>query len=69
MPSLLDGVARGETVVITGNGKLIARRVPEAEVRRTSVERAFAEFREFRKSMPKIPLDEFLSARHEGHRF
>ena len=34
LPSLLDAVERGETVIITRHGKPIARIVPEADRRR-----------------------------------
>jgi hypothetical protein len=30
------------------------------------LDRVFAEIEEFRKTMPHIPLEELLSARHEG---
>jgi len=69
LPSLLDDVERGETLIITRHGKPIARITPEADVRRAEVERALAEIEKFRKTMPRIPLEEILSARHEGHRY
>ena len=28
-----------------------------------------AEIAEFRETMPRIPLEEILSARHEGHKY
>jgi prevent-host-death family protein len=63
---LLDAVERGETVIITRDGKPIARLVPAADRRQAEVERVLAEIEEFRKTMPSIPLEEILSARHEG---
>lgn len=69
LPSLLDEVERGETIVITRHGKPIARIVPEADRRRARIERALAGIEEFRKTMPDLSLDEILSARHEGHRY
>lgn len=68
-PSLLDAVERGETVVITRDGKPIARIIPEMDRRQAQVERVFAEMEEFRKTMPRLSLEEILSARHEGHRY
>ncbi len=69
LPSLLDEVERGETVVITRHGKPIARIVPEPDDRRERVNRVMAEIDEFRKTMPRIPLEEILSSRHEGHKY
>ena len=69
LPSLLDDVERGETLIITRHGKPIARIVPETEVRQAEVDRALAEIEKFRKTMPLIPLEEILSGRHEGHKY
>ncbi len=66
---LLDEVERGEGIVITRNGKPIARLVPEAERRREQWAMAKAETEELRKTMPRLSLDEILSARHEGHKY
>jgi prevent-host-death family protein len=69
LPSLLDEVERGETLVITRHGKPIARIVPEPDGRKEKIDRVLAEIEEFRKTMPRIPLEEILSARHEGHKY
>jgi prevent-host-death family protein len=69
LPSLLDAVERGETIVITRHGKPIARIVPEADRRRVELDRVMAEIEEFRQTMPRIPLEELLAARHEGHKY
>jgi len=69
LPSLLDAVERGETIVITRHGKPIARIIPEVDRRRAELDRVIAEIEEFRKTMPSIPLEEILSARHEGHKY
>jgi prevent-host-death family protein len=69
LPSLLDEVERGETIVITRHGKPIARIIPEADRRQAEIDRVIAEIEEFRKTMPRIPLEEILSARHEGHKY
>ncbi len=66
---LLDYVERGETVVITRHGKPIAEmRSSEAadlERRRKAIE----DIKAFRARMPKVPLQELLDARHEGHKY
>jgi prevent-host-death family protein len=69
LPSLLDAVERGETIIITRHGKPIARIVPEADRRQAEIDRVAAEIEEFRKTMPRIPLEEILSERHEGHKY
>ncbi len=63
LPSLLDEVERGETVVITRHGEPIARIVPEPDDRQETINRVMAEIEEFRKTMPRIPLEEILSSR------
>jgi len=68
LPSLLDAVERGETIIITRHGKPIARIVPEADRRQAELDRVMAEIEEFRQTMPRIPLEELLAARHEGHK-
>jgi prevent-host-death family protein len=66
---LLDSVASGETVVITRHGKPVAeiRSTEEAlmERRRKAVEEIMA----FRARMPKVSIEEILSARDEGRRY
>jgi prevent-host-death family protein len=69
LPSLLDAVERGETIIITRHGKPIARIVPEADRRQAEFDRVIAEIEEFRQTMPRISLEELLSARHEGHKY
>lgn len=69
LATLLDEVERGETVVITRHGKPIARIVPEADRRKAKLERALAEIEEFRKTMPRLSLEDLLSERHEGHKY
>lgn len=63
LPSLLDDVERGEAVVITRYGKPIARIVPEPDDRQERIGRVMAEIDEFRKTTPRIPLEEILSSR------
>ena len=54
LPSLLDAVERGETIVITRHGKPIARIVPEADHRRAELDRVFAEIEELRKKLGRL---------------
>ena len=67
LSELLDEVARGETILITRHGKAIARIIPEGDSRRRATDEALAELDAFRRTMPKMTLEEILAARHEGH--
>ena len=73
--ALLDAVERGETVVITRHGRPIARLAPERGEKNRAEEiaraqKAVAELRAFRKTLPKgLTLDELLSWRHAGHKY
>ncbi len=69
LPSLLDEVERGETLIITRHGKPIARIVPETDRRREEVDKAIEGIKALRKRTGKITFDEILSARHEGHKY
>jgi prevent-host-death family protein len=67
--SLLDDVERGETIVITRHGKPIARIVPEIDDVRARRHEAIEAIKAFRKTMPRMTIEEILSARHEGHKY
>ena len=66
---LLDEVERGETIIITRHGRPIARIVPEVDNQPADTREAMDRIVAFRQTMPNLPLDEVLSARHEGHRY
>jgi prevent-host-death family protein len=63
---ILDDVERGESVLITRNGKPVARISPETEVDRDRVQRAVDSILEIRKRTKPVSLEEILSARDEG---
>ena len=65
---ILDDVERGESILITRNGKHIARLVPEADVDQVRAKQAFANIRAIRARTKPVSLDEILSARDEGRR-
>ncbi|WP_263353866.1 type II toxin-antitoxin system Phd/YefM family antitoxin [Acidicapsa acidisoli] len=79
-PHILDGIERGETVVITREGKAIAhissgagpKAAPDAGPQRKidpeRIQRAKAEIMEIRKRTKPVSLEEILSARDEGRR-
>jgi prevent-host-death family protein len=69
LSELLDEVERGETIVITRHGKAIARLAPEQDQQRAERARVIERIRSNRANMPKLTLDEILSARHEGHKY
>lgn len=68
---LLDRVSLGEEVVITRDGKAVARLVPEGRERdraaaRAAVERVRARVRS--RQEPSVSLEELLKFRDEGRR-
>ncbi len=69
LPSLLNEVEQGETILITRRGKTVARIIPErefpVEARRQSIDAVKA----LSNLLPSASLDEILSFRHEGHRY
>ncbi|MFZ2871651.1 type II toxin-antitoxin system Phd/YefM family antitoxin [Zavarzinia sp.] len=69
LPQLLDAVERGETIVITRHGRAIARLVPEVEGRAAEVRKAMERIEAFRQTMPRLTVEDILSARHEGHKY
>ncbi|WP_158810069.1 type II toxin-antitoxin system Phd/YefM family antitoxin [Beijerinckia sp. L45] len=69
LPSLLDAVERGETVIITRHGRPVARLVPDADRRQVERDRTHEAVLALRKTMPSLSLDDILSARHEGHKY
>ncbi|TWB36530.1 type II toxin-antitoxin system Phd/YefM family antitoxin [Nitrospirillum pindoramense] len=69
LPQLLDEVERGETIVITRHGRPVACIIPEPQGREAETRWAQALIREFRQSMPKLTVEEILTARHEGHKY
>ena len=69
LPSLLDDVERGETLIITRHGKAIARLVPDDAARKEEIRKAIVDIRALRKTMPGLTLEEIISAKHEGHRY
>ncbi|MGD0634077.1 MAG: type II toxin-antitoxin system prevent-host-death family antitoxin [Beijerinckiaceae bacterium] len=69
LPSLLDEVERGETLIITRHGKPIARIIPETGRRQEEIDRAIDSIKTLRQRTGKISIGELLSARHEGHKY
>lgn len=68
LPRLLSDVERGETIVITRHGRPIARLAPVEDARASRIAKLKAEISEFRKSMPRLSVEDILSARDEGRR-
>ena len=69
LPRLLRAAERGETVIITRHGKPVAQLGPVQQPRGFDVAEAMASLEALRRRLPKIPLEELLSARHEGHKY
>lgn len=69
LPQLLDQVEQGETIQITRHGRAIARLVPEPDQRRERLAETMAKIEELRKTMPRLTIEEILSARDEGRKY
>ena len=69
LPSLLEEVERGETLVIARAGRAVSRIVPETTRNQAEIERAVVEIKKLRESAGKATVEEILRWRHEGHRF
>jgi prevent-host-death family protein len=69
LPRLIREVERGETVIITRHGKPVAKLAPVDDQRRAEVAEAIERIKALRRRLPKIPLEELLAARHEGHKY
>lgn len=69
LPRLLREVERGETVIITRHGKPVAKLAPVDDQRRAEVAEAIERIKALRRRLPKVPLEELLAARHEGHKY
>jgi prevent-host-death family protein len=68
LPQLLDEIERGESIIITRHGRAIARLIPEDVMRRDGQAEAVERLKALRATMPRVPLDELMAMRHEGHR-
>ena len=71
LSELLKRAAQGEVFEITKNGHPVARLVPipDADQDPSRLDRAIDALKQFRKTMPKVPIDELMDARHEEHGF
>ena len=67
LPEFLDAVERGETIVVTRHGKPVAHLVPAPAADRERVSKALDGIAALRKTTGRMPLEELLAARHEGH--
>jgi prevent-host-death family protein len=65
---LLAEVEQGESVVITREGKPIARLIPDQDERQREIDRAIAEIKEARKTAPRVTVEEILAWRDEGRK-
>jgi len=68
LSELLDEVERGETIVITRHGRAIARLTPEVDRQHAETLMTMDRIKALRQTMPRISLDDILSARHAGHK-
>jgi prevent-host-death family protein len=66
---LIRAVEQGETVVITRHSRPTARLVPSEAQSKADVAAAIERLKRLRRRMPKVPLEELLSWRDEGHKY
>jgi prevent-host-death family protein len=69
LPRLIKAVEGGETIVITRHGKPVARLVPIEARDRGDVGDVIERMKRARARRPRVPLEELLAYRHEGHRY
>jgi prevent-host-death family protein len=68
LPRLLRAAERGETVIITRHGKPVAKLAP-VEDQRVAVAEVIERMKRTRARRTRVPLEELLAARHEGHKY
>jgi len=70
---LLDDVERGETIIITRHGRVIAQLEPRKEDDSAEVRKAIEGLKALREKIREtaVPLttEELLAMRHEGHKY
>lgn len=69
LPRLLRAVERGETFVITRRGQPVAELTPVGAIDEATVTDTIERIKAMRRRLPKVPLEELLAWRHEGHRY
>jgi prevent-host-death family protein len=69
LPRLIRAAERGQTVIITRHGRPVAQLGPVQEQRGVDMAEARARLEALRRRLPKIPLEELISALHEGHKY
>jgi prevent-host-death family protein len=68
LAELLDEVERGETLIITRDGRPVARLEPETSRRQAEIDEAIERIKALGKLNGPITVEEILSARDEGRR-
>jgi prevent-host-death family protein len=68
LPRLIRAVERGATVIITRYGKPVAKLAP-VEDQSADVAKVIERMKALRRRLPKVPLEEILASRHEGHKY
>lgn len=69
LSQLLDQVESGQSFEITRHGIPVARLVPIEDRDQARAQEAIRSLKQFRRGMPKVSLEEIITAKHEGHRY
>lgn len=69
LSQLLDQVACGETFQITRRGTPVARLMPIEDRDQVQTQEAVLSLKRFRRTMPRVSVDQIIADKHEGHRF
>jgi prevent-host-death family protein len=68
LAKLIRAAERGETVIITRHGKLVAQLDPIKD-ERARVAEVIERMKRERARRPKVSLEEILASIHEGHKY
>lgn len=69
LAELLERAARGESFIITRDGRPVARLVPESGVDAQRVADAVRRLKAFRGRLKGVSVEDLLEARDDGRRF
>ena len=69
LAEIFDVVRRGEAMIITRYGRVVARLMPQSRRRLNEIDKAIQSINALGRRNGKITVKELLSASHAGHTF